>query len=473
MELQDTTAREYLRVSYDRSGRSKSTDEQHAENLDHAQRMGVTLGAAYDDVSVSASRFTSKVRRGFDQLMADLESGAFGAQVLWLWESSRGSRRVGEWVLMCDLLAEQQIQVYVTTHSRLYDPSNPRDRRTLLEDAVDSEYESGKLSQRIRRDTAAAAKAGRPPARNAFGHPRNDVVDGYRVPVPQEQLDREREAVRRLYSGFLAGKTLVTLGRELDEAGHRTAQGNAFGRSGARAVLRNPRNAGIRYYKGERVADGQWKPIVSEETWQAAVHLLDDPARRKNHGTARRWIGGNLYLCGTCGGDMRVNYHDDVRVYRCRATGHNTRRAEQIDVYVREAIAHRLRSEDVTSLLGPDTGQEVGRLHADATALRQRLDGLGADYADGTLTKSQMRAASERLETRLAEIDERLAEIGRRSQLAELLAGDDPAQEFLDADVDVQRATIDALCTVTVLPNPRRRWSSISETVQIEPRSPE
>jgi len=38
-----------------------------------------------------------------------------------------------------------------TTHGRTYDPANPRDRRMLQEDAVDSEYETAKLSMRAKR----------------------------------------------------------------------------------------------------------------------------------------------------------------------------------------------------------------------------------------------------------------------------------------------------------------------------------
>src|SRR3954466_6070953 len=92
------TAREYLRVSMDRSGRARSVDEQHSDNRVAADEHQVTLGEAYTDHSVSASRYTTKTRDDFDRLLADLRGGTFSADELWLWESSRGSRRVGEWV---------------------------------------------------------------------------------------------------------------------------------------------------------------------------------------------------------------------------------------------------------------------------------------------------------------------------------------------------------------------------------------
>lgn len=470
-------ARDYLRVSLDRSGKARSLDEQHDENLQAAERNGWALGDSYRDRSVSASRYASKSREGYDQLVADLEEDTFGADVLILWESSRGSRRVGEWVLLCDLLAERQISVHVTTHGRTYDPSNPRDRRSLLEDAVDSEYESGKMSNRIRRTGEAQAREGKPPWRGAFGHPRNYQSGGQTVPVPEETVASEAQAVRDLYSGLFAGRTLTSMAGELNSRGLRTSLGSPWGRVGVREVLLNPRNAGIRYYKGERVAQGEWDPIVPEETWQAAVHLLNDPKRRTNHSPARKHLGVSLYQCGKCGeSTMRIKYNvkdgTSHRLYRCLRYEHNNRNADKADAYVLEVIAERLRNEDVATLLGADAGSQLSSLHSQANALRARIDDVGVDYASRNLTGNQARVATERLESQLAEVDERIAAIGRCNQLASMLAADDPAQQFLNAELDVQRATVDTLAVVTILPTYRGRRGPIDETVRIEPRSP-
>ena len=95
---QGWSAREYLRVSLDRSGRARSVDEQHADHVRVAGERGWTLVAeSYRDESVSASRYSRKARGGFDALIEDLERDRFGGQVLMIWESGRGSRRVGDW----------------------------------------------------------------------------------------------------------------------------------------------------------------------------------------------------------------------------------------------------------------------------------------------------------------------------------------------------------------------------------------
>lgn len=167
---------------------------------------------------------------------------------------------------------------------------------------------------------------------------------------------------------------------------------------------------------------------------------------------------------------MRVNYRDEgARVYRCRKSGHNSRAADPADEYVREAIADRLRGRDVAELLADKEGKvRAGELRTESSGLRARLDSLGVDYADGTLTGGQVRAATARIESRLAELDSELATIGRSDQLAYLMCEDNPAEAFLRANLAMQRATVDALCTVTLLPNTRYRWGLMQDTVHIE-----
>ncbi|HEU5416821.1 MAG TPA: recombinase family protein, partial [Streptosporangiaceae bacterium] len=120
-------AREYLRVSQDRSGRAKSNDEQHADNEQKLAAHGIELtGPAYSDLR-SASRYAAKDRGDFPRLLADLEAGRFGADVLALWEPSRGSRKVSEWCSLIEACEAAGVRIFVTTHGRLYDPANGRD----------------------------------------------------------------------------------------------------------------------------------------------------------------------------------------------------------------------------------------------------------------------------------------------------------------------------------------------------------
>ena len=58
---ESVVAREYQRVSFDKSGRERSQDEQHGDNERAAQRFGWALGKPYRDTG-SASRYARKAR---------------------------------------------------------------------------------------------------------------------------------------------------------------------------------------------------------------------------------------------------------------------------------------------------------------------------------------------------------------------------------------------------------------------------
>jgi site-specific DNA recombinase len=80
-------AREYLRVSLDRSGRERSIVEQQDDNRN--AWYGWEWGAPYSDLSISASRYSTRTRGGYGELIADVAADRFGAHTLVLWESSR------------------------------------------------------------------------------------------------------------------------------------------------------------------------------------------------------------------------------------------------------------------------------------------------------------------------------------------------------------------------------------------------
>ncbi|MBV8994042.1 MAG: recombinase family protein [Pseudonocardiales bacterium] len=241
-------ARDYLRVSLDRSGRARSLEEQHTDHQREATEHGWTLGESYRDESVSASRYSRKTRDDFDRLIADLESDRFGAQVLMIWESSRGSRQVGEWVKLLELCERRSVSIHVVTHHRTYDPANGRDRRSLLEDAVDGEYESSKMSARLRRAVAANAVAGRPSGRIPFGYRR--VFDPQtRQLIAQEPEPTEAPVVVELYRRLVAGHSLRAIARDFEARGVRTRSGLVFSAPHLRTVALCPAYTALRAHR--------------------------------------------------------------------------------------------------------------------------------------------------------------------------------------------------------------------------------
>ena len=94
-----------------------------------------------------------------------------------------------------------------------------------------------------------------------------------------------------------------------------------WNRASIRSILLNPRIAGLSVYHGEIVGQGQWEPLVSEETWRAVRGILEDPSRKPPRGV--RTLLGGLALC-PCGNVVAGGpSHTGHRVYRCSTPTRN------------------------------------------------------------------------------------------------------------------------------------------------------
>jgi len=228
----------------------------------------------------SASRYATKGRDGFDALMADLAADRFGADVLVLW-ASRGSRRVGEWVALIDRCEDRGVRIHVTTHGRTYDPANPRDRRMLQEDAVDSEYETAKLSMRAKRAAAANAIAGKPHGHVPYGYQRR-YDERTRALVAQEPKPDEAAVVVELFDRITRRESFRSIAREFEARGIRNRSGRPFSPAHLRGIAVKRLYVGEREHHGE-VTAAMWEPLIDRVTWHKVQNILSDPR------TTARW----------------------------------------------------------------------------------------------------------------------------------------------------------------------------------------
>ncbi|MFS2028716.1 MULTISPECIES: recombinase family protein [unclassified Curtobacterium] len=386
--------REYLRVSRDRLGTGKSPDQQHDENLASIERQGWHMhpDTPYRDTDRSASRYAKKGREDFKRLIDDLELGAFAADILALWESSRGSRRVGEWVDLVDLCKQRGVQIWVTTHGRLYDPANARDRRSLLEDAVDAEYESDKSSERIRRSIRAAAESGRPHGKHIYGYGR--VYDPktralLRVEPHPEQAAIVKEAARRV----LNGESLYGVAKDFNERGIPPrrpaikADRANFGWTppAVKQMLSMAAYAAKRQHRGEIVGDADWPALIPYDDWVKLQAVLSPPDRRRTNDWPAKHLLSGIAVCGVCDAKMRVGRQNagsrsvgadgetlprkTYLTYVCagvpgrpgpggRKGFHVAMRVEHLDRVVTETLLARIRRPDFLALVG-DRGESV------------------------------------------------------------------------------------------------------------------
>lgn len=455
--MTDRTGREYLRVSYDRSGVERSPDEQHNDNERDCSARGIKLAAAYREAgSASASRYARKSRDDFERLLEDLGAGRFGADVLVLWESSRGSRRVGEWVTLIELCEEQGVTIFVTTHGREYDPANPRDRRSLLEDAVDSEYESAKVSARARRASAANAAAGNPHGRVPFGYVRR-YDERSRKLISQEPHPDEAPIVQELFTRLAAGHSLKGIARDFAERGILNDSGRPFTPEHMRTLALNPTYAGIRIHNpgsggggahyrrlrpGVSQVAGTWPALVSKADFLAVQRILDDPRRVTTRGGKAKHLLSLIAKCDVCGGPLTVTYRGKPSgEYQC-GRGHVRVDKAELDDVGEAAMLEYLARPDVHDALtaGEQGGGELTEIKDDLAHVRSELDTARTRVAAGELSVASFVVIEPGLLARIAELESREAELMTPSALRGLITpGVDVAVRWQETPLSARR----------------------------------
>lgn len=436
-------AREYLRVSEDQTGRLRSPAEQHADNAKAAAGNGWRLGEPYaEDVAVSASRYSLKARVAFDRLCRDLETGAFAARVLILWESSRGSRKVGEWVSLIEACEDAAVRIHVTSHGRTYDPANHRDRRSLLEDAVDSEYESAKSSERLRRAFAAAAAEGRPGGRVPYGY-RRAYDPATRRLVSQDPDPDEAPVIAELYERLAAGESLKSVARDFAARGvvTRGSKGyppRPFSAQHLRNLALRPCYGGLRVHQpvtgprrlssADGAVEGTWTALTDSETWHSVHAMLTDPARRKSRPGRGVHLLSLIAVC-ECGEYLRARGEKDQRRYQCRGRGCVTIRADALDRWADALICHYAARDDVRAMLlsTGDRSPELRAVRADLARARDELAGWRSRAAAGRVSPESFEAIEPGVQARIAVLREREFVLSAPAELGWLLAG--PAEE--------------------------------------------
>jgi DNA invertase Pin-like site-specific DNA recombinase len=460
------TGREYLRVSQDRSGRARSVEEQHEDNLRASEVHGFSInGEAYSDVSLSASRYATKVRGDFARLLADLEAGRFGAHILVLWESSRGSRRVGEWATLVDRLEDAGVKVCVTTHGRIYDPSNARDRRSLLEDAVDAEYASDKQSAAIRRAAAADALAGKPHGRIPYGYRREyGVIRGKRVILAQPPEPAEAAVVAELFTRLRSGHSLKAIARDFEARGIRTRTGKLFDPQHLRDVALRPLYAGLRVhspsdrvnrYGGslEHAVEATWPPLVDRAVFFQVRNMLLDPERRTSRPGRGKHLLSLIGVCDECSGWLSVTYRRGGRGYQCRDRSHVYIDADDLDGCAEAVMLRYLARDHVIEQLRaqPDDGGELATVRGDLGQARADLDAWRAAARSGKVTLESFAAIEPGLLARITGLEARQRELSTPPVLSVIPPGKDVAQRWAAAPMSSRRTVARMLLSPSIL----------------------
>lgn len=453
-----TNAAIYCRISSDREGEALGVARQEEDARELADRLGYRVAAVYVDNDRGAStRSTSKRPEYAAMLDAARRGGEFGAIIAY--SNSRMTRRPRELEDLIDLHDRHGIRLHTVVSGD--DNLATADGRMVarIKGNVDT-AEAERTGERVARAARQAAEDGK-----WHGGPRPFGYEPDGVTVRHA----EAEAVRAAYKVILAGGSVRSVALDWNAKGLRTGRsGRPWTLAGVRDLLKNPRYAGKRSYRGDIVADAVWPAVVDLTTWEAVNAILRDPRRKHGPKSARRLLTG-LAVCGVCGGRMHCSGSTaDKHLYRCaESQGHVARLGAPIDGYVSAVVVARLSEPDAAEALAPrDAPVDLDAVRDRSAAIHARLDQLATDFADGVLTASQLRTATVRLREQLADADAQLAETSR-DILGPLLDTDDIAAMWEALDVDRRRAVIDALMGVRILPTGRGARTFKPETVAI------
>lgn len=454
----------YARVSHDVSGRGRSVDEQVAECQAWADREGWDVFQVVEETG-SASRYARRPRERWEDVVTAVESGA--CDVLLTWESSRATRDLAVYAMLRDLCARHSVLWGYS--GTLYDLSRREDRFRTGLDALTSEDEAARTSERVRRASRARAAAGRPHARAPYGYTQQrDARTGQLVdfaPHPEQA-----PVLRSVFADVAAGVPLYAIAKRLRDDDVPTPRPTKYGWQGATLYrfIRNPAYRAQRVHRGQVVGPATWPALVTDELWDAANARLDDPARPARPDTTARHLLSGIARCGVCGGPLYVVRPRGYATYTCKPGGCVARSQRLLEQFVVDRVLALLTTRaDITRPPGDDT-DDVAAAAAELEALRARLDAFTTAAADGDLSPAALAKVEKRLAPQITAAEARL----RALRLPAALAGvdlSDPAALWDGADVDQRRTLLRQLVEVTVHRAHRGRRVIDPTTVDVIP----
>lgn len=446
----------YTRLSQDRTGEAVVVARQERECRRLAQRLGWQVVEVYEDNDRSA--YGRKPRPGYLRMVEDVKAGSVDALIAY--HSDRLYRHPMDLEGLVTLAEAHALQI-ATVQSGDLDLSTSAGRTVARILGATARGEVERLAERTKAGKGDAASRGAwSGGQRIYGYEVVPVADRSAGDSALRVVEGEAAVVRDAARRVLAGESLRSVARSLNESGHTTTRGKLWTGSAVRKVLLRPATAGLRASGGEIVGKGQWEPLLDEDEWRGVVALLSDPARKTTDQRARKYLGSGLYRCGVCGGPLIANTTAGGgpggrrAAYRCRTTdrdggSHVVRGVEALDTFVCDLLVDRLSQPDAR-VAAPAV--DTAPLHTEAAGLRARLDEAARGWAAGALTQAQLLAATRELRARLDAVEAKIGQAGRSSALDGLAGAPDVAAAFAALSLDRKRAVLEQLVVVTVLP---------------------
>jgi len=439
----------YERLSQDRGKRSPSIANQRFDIEEYYERNGWQFDESlnFSDDDISASKYSTKERPGYNALLATIRVGQIEAIVAT--EVTRLFRRVEDLLEVHAIVLDVQARSFVIETApggARYDLMTNEGFHNALDAVVEASRESGKISDRVRRAKRARAREGRWHGGNRpYGYEREKLILDAEGNITNRGrlvvVESEAAIVRELTARILNGEALTKITADLNERKVPTATGNGrlWHPATIRNLFRSKRIAGIREDQGAEYP-ASWQAIITMEDFERVSLVLGDAARYV--GAAKKGVRSYLLTgiveCGICGadGETHVKLYPGAmwgkqrikqRKYACRTLDHYGRQigcgkivrlADPVEALVSEAVLARFESEDLTALVAPDAPAELHELAAQLVEDRRRLeqanqdryrragDPLRLDLRDFARIRAEIEDAMDSVRRRMARLEQ-------------------------------------------------------------------
>lgn len=491
----------YQRASRDRKKTEKSVGDQERLNGREIASRGWSpySGAAFTDNDLSSSRHARKDRPDFERLMETIRAGV--GDVLVMWELARGQRDLAVYVAIRDLCVEVGLRFWLVG-GVLYDLNDKNDRMSLGFQAVQAEFQADYIRDGVLRGMAGAAEDGRPHGKIPYGYrrvydpktgafvsqeldfePRTAVVPPAWTPGPAQRarIAREEsggasvspvepggvvtyspaEVVREIFGKLSAGVSLTSIGRSLNARGIPSPTGKDWTSPTLSKIAVNPTYIGKRVFQKEVVGDGQWPPMVTEDTYWSCVRIMRDPSRRMSRSGRAVHLASYIANCGVCGGKLSIHRMRDGRgaaprervFYRCRERGCVAVEQKLFDEFIERTVVRWLSRRDVFESFASGVGDEqIAHARAQAQELRVELEDWRAAAERREVDRISFGRISTKLLADIEAAENRATEIGIPPVLKGRIGEEAAARwaELGDDGVEVKREIIRAVADLTL-----------------------
>lgn len=275
--------------------------------------------------------------------------------------------------------------------------------------------------------------------------------------------DSEADVIREIAQRLIAGDTLRSLCKDLNERGITTPTGRPWSPTPLRRMLRSARISGQREHRGEIVAGAQWPAIITPEQTRRIRAVVDDPARRVAR-PARTYLLRGLLRCAVCGTPLVARPRGDgERRYICphgpglQGKGCVYALAEPLEEFVVEAALWQLDTPELAEAIQGNNHRPATDWERQIDGAQTKLDELAGAYAGGAISMREWLLAREPIQQQLDVARRRSAQNGQVTVLAEYVGRSGTLRRrWPELGFDRQRAILAAVLA-EVLVRPGRR----------------